>query len=668
MENELKVAQSLPAPRVPAADDGIVDKADMENGNIAAVISYPNVKSGDFIDCYIDNNKFYELEVTDSDDAAFIAIINDEYLTNGSHVINYDITDSVGNTSKSYDLYFFVDRDTFAKKIDAPDIIGAVDGNISNDVINNAGGVYVKIQPNNTISKYLDNEMVLYWNEYDAMGVPISAGCKTYSIKIDQSIVNNGWQNFIDADIVKLADKGGVISFYYIQVGSERIYSETTIATIDNDGNIAYISLMKSDKDSIIADNKEVANIYAYIRNRKDDSPLSGVNVYWGTSLGTLSSVNSQSNAVGLASVSLSSNETGTAVITSRLDNGDERALSLVIYSADDILYAPEFLQAVDSVIESSSINDGVTIRINYSGMKVGDRVICSVHGTHSDGSDEPTATWQGTFVIDATALSLGYIILTMPSNLAISVGNLGYLYASYIVHLAGSSSEKKSATATAVLKLTEENNIRCYISTGAPVYDTATIDLHPCNQGVIFGDAGTPITLSCSDDAFFVESSTNLHNLTLDESGHGKFNIASPHTGAITVILTQTDKPSNNWIGATIFENYKVGMYSFKAYGYTTRAISDGVMHCSVYIITKPLESIKHVRITVDGDASIVGYPDTKTADILISSDYSAEMDITNKSAGGTNVILTLPESSGSELSFVVYFDSYNQYFDGGK
>ena len=48
---------SLSPPRIPAADDGVIDKNDISSSSIIAIIGYSGRRLGDFIKLYIDNNE-----------------------------------------------------------------------------------------------------------------------------------------------------------------------------------------------------------------------------------------------------------------------------------------------------------------------------------------------------------------------------------------------------------------------------------------------------------------------------------------------------------------------------------------------------------------------------------------------------------------------------------
>ncbi|WP_330986280.1 MULTISPECIES: beta strand repeat-containing protein [Enterobacterales] len=92
----------------------------------------------------------------------------------------------------------------------------------------------------------------------------------------------------------------------------------------------AYIDSVTSDKNSIVDTGKDVATLTALVLDGQGNV-MEGVAVSWSTTLGTLTSLSSVTNASGQASTQLTADQEGTATVTAQLDNGSRATLTITV-------------------------------------------------------------------------------------------------------------------------------------------------------------------------------------------------------------------------------------------------------------------------------------------------------------------------------------------------
>lgn len=174
------------------------------------------------------------------------------------------------------------------------------------------------------------------------------------------------------------------------------------------------IVMMTSDKNSIENDGVDVAQLTATVHDAQGN-PAQGVPVYWRTSLGTLSHAEQDTNASGQSQAKLTDlGDTGTAEVTTLLDNGDYQTylVTLVPATAALDLYQQAGYQGTSielSEHESATLRSA-TYYWNYDSAKMaGARLLSyTVYGQEDSGYDY--RTYQDDYSADDVPdISLSY-------------------------------------------------------------------------------------------------------------------------------------------------------------------------------------------------------------------------------------------------------------------
>lgn len=336
-----------------------------------------------------------------------------------------------------------------------------------------------------------------------------------------------------------------------------------------------------------------------------------------------------------------------------------------IIDGEPEIIYpAPVFTDAVGGIIDQHSIiaSAGTHVHVApYEDINASDTVTLFWRGMSASG--EIIDSGVDSHVILAADISIGAMFLIPESKLEI-LKDKGIVTASYQVRRNGVVMGV-STFSKATLDLNDSSKeLSMMISTGAANMDYDAIHLYPFNQGAVTGLPGEAIILSSVGGAIFDESSTDTYQLLLNELGEGSFKLRSAVQGNMVISAEAASNP-----GVTVQQLVRFGPY-FKGNGniqylnYSTGALANGIIPCSVYLKTAQSSGlyaeITMVRVRVlNGSAIIDGYS-SQVADIILNSDKSAEIEIVNGVAETVNVELSLPESSGSINRFSLVFKSF--------
>lgn len=330
-----------------------------------------------------------------------------------------------------------------------------------------------------------------------------------------------------------------------------------------------------------------------------------------------------------------------------------------------DIIYpSPVFTDAVSGIIDQNSIivSAGTHVHVApYAEIKANDTIILFWRGVNALG--EVMDSGVDSHVILAADISLGTTFLISEGKLEI-LKDKGIVTASYQVRRNGVVMGV-STFSKATLDLSGSNNeLRMMISTGAANTDYEAIHLYPFNQGEVKGLPGEAVILSSVGEAVFDESSTDTFQILLNELGESSFRLRSNVQGNVEISAESASNPGVTVQQLVRFGPYIKGNGNIQYLNYSTGAIANGVMPCSVYLKTAQSSGfraeITMVRVTIlNGSAVIDGYS-RQTADIILNSDKSAEIGIVNSVAEIVNIELSLPESSGSINRFSIIFKSF--------
>ncbi|WP_277973316.1 hypothetical protein [Pantoea agglomerans] len=335
-----------------------------------------------------------------------------------------------------------------------------------------------------------------------------------------------------------------------------------------------------------------------------------------------------------------------------------------IIDGEPEIIYpAPVFTDAVNGVINQTSITAGAGTHVHvapYTGIIANDTVTLFWRGMNASGHIVDSGV--DSQVILAADITTGATFLIPESNLE-SLKDKGTVTASYQVRRNGvvmGVSEYSKAT----LDLSGgSTGLSMIISTGAANTDYDAIHLYPFNQGVIKGPAGETVILSAVGDAVFDESGAGTYQPVLNESGESSFKLRSAVQSNSEISAEAMSNPGVSVQQIVRFDAYTKGNGNIQYLNYSTGAPANGVTPCSVYLKTARSSGLRaeitRVRVTVSGSAVIDGYSG-QSADILLNSDNSAEIDIINSVAEIVSVELSLPESSGSINRLSLVFKSF--------
>ncbi|TVO38208.1 Ig-like domain-containing protein [Vibrio algivorus] len=324
MFNVLKL---LPNPRIPAYDDGIIDKADCDADNVEALIFYTPMSVDDIINLYWDNDEIHSYIITAIDVERGEAIpfsLPQSILTTGSHIISYKVTDVHFNSATSSNMPVYVDSDHYASKIAAPIIVGAENGCLSLDDVEINNGAIIDIPSTESLTQNIGHFITIEWNGFDANGSPTING-NTSEQELITADMSNGFNWIVPKEVVLLSSGANV--YYYIAAGSERIYSEMTTISI---GECAQQNIiLSSNTNTINANDQDIATITATVLN--NGSLESNVMVHWSASLGNVTPSSSLTGIDGTTSTSFTSSIAGNAMVTGTLSSGESDSQPILV-------------------------------------------------------------------------------------------------------------------------------------------------------------------------------------------------------------------------------------------------------------------------------------------------------------------------------------------------
>lgn len=345
-------------------------------------------------------------------------------------------------------------------------------------------------------------------------------------------------------------------------------------------------------------------------------------------------------------------------------ENSSEVTRVCIVNKRHSSFEPPVFINAVNHVLtqENIHINNGTTILIApENNLKKDDVVNLFISAADESGVNVFNATFNQ--VISYNDVNIGVrFFIHEPVLKKLTGCHLSAYY--HIMHLKSLIGISKKAQ----IKITEErlkNKLKIYSSTGAVNIDKESILVTPYNHGILIGNPGAQVSLSVTTGAEFYESGASTHNVILNNDGVSNFKISAKRQGSYVISAFDILHPE---IKAELYTiNFKPYYYENELVpylNYSTGAPADGFTPCTIYLKTAKFskflknEEINIVRVTIDGDANIVGYA-SKSADISLHTDQSAEIYIVSRSPGIKNVTITIPQSTGTPVRFPLSFVS---------
>lgn len=320
------------------------------------------------------------------------------------------------------------------------------------------------------------------------------------------------------------------------------------------------------------------------------------------------------------------------------------------------IFPAPVFIDAVGGVIDTTNItkNNGTDIKvISDENIHTGDSLNLFWRGVNASG-----AIVVGN-ILSQVVSEAGYVsgtVFHIDKAILLTLDK-GTVFAHYQV-LRGGRILGLSENTSVLVNLdapTPSIDTELFVSTGAANTDINAIHVRPFNQGIAKAAPGTTLQLSVTGLARFEESQSDIYELIIDESGFSSFRLFSPNQEVVQVNAYPVLDPAKSVSQSVIFGPYRKGEGKIMYVNNSTDAPANNLTPCSIYLKTTT-EGITRVKVAVTGNASINGYG-SKTADIILNDDCSAEIDIINSVAERVEVEVSLPESSGSDMKFYILF-----------
>ncbi|MEQ4922134.1 hypothetical protein [Proteus hauseri] len=676
--------KSIFPPYLPQMDDGVINTNDIEiSGEIyVEILKYGNVKEGDEIRLYFGNFEPYFTLIKDPlNDFPIILSLDEKKIIDGRYLVKYTAADIVGNISFSPISWAIVDRYNQGV-LPAPIFIDADSNNlITQESIELNNGTYVHIPAYSDISI---NEVVdiMYWT-LDGNNEIVPGTQYNISHSVVQSDITDGFDILVPKAYLTIINIGKCQSRYIVnRIQQQKEWSQIGHALlnlrpievlpppifIDNvDGWLTLneikngVRVRVSYSNMMLNDN---VKLFIYGFDIQGQS-VSGTNL----SQNLIININHINN--GFFDIIFPQNIAillgigrfdSYYVVTNSTTASSYFGTVSVDVNNNKILPPPTFTQALNGILSLDDIteNNGAIIQVKYNNLMLNDAVTIHVSGKDKDNSPVLEANWKTYQNISMQNIVDGFINVIFPLNKAVSVGNEGVLSAFYSVVYTNSQGFNYSEISDVKLKMINKSDLQISLTTGAPPHDYHAIHVYPFNYGLVSGTPGASIIMSCSRPAEFDESGNSDYKVTLNESGIARFKLRSPSSGVITVDGFVESNPSIEASAVTQFKSYYDQQGKFIAWASSTNALADGIMPCSLYLMTDIENVVKRpitlVRVAVSGNAKIIGYS-SQIADVFLNSDQSATIDIVDTVNENVVVTLTLPESSGSIISTNLFF-----------
>lgn len=343
-------------------------------------------------------------------------------------------------------------------------------------------------------------------------------------------------------------------------------------------------------------------------------------------------------------------------------ENSSEKTKVIIVNERHSSFESPIFINAVNNTLTQESIhaNKGTKIYVEpQNNILTNDVMTLFISAVNSAGNNIYNASLPR--VITFNEVNVGVEFLIQESILKTLVGC--YISAYYhIVHLKSLIGISKKAQVK-IIGDHKEGKLKIYSSTDAANIDTESISVNPYNHGIIVGKPGETVTLSVTQGAEFYESGANIYDVTLNRDGMSNFKLSANRQGLF--YIAARDKNNPEIIAGQCAVNFKPYYYENELIpyvNYSTGAPADGITPCTIYLMTTDVAKFSNntkinvVRVSVDGNAKIVGY-NGQSADISLHADQSTEIYIVSNSPGSITVTITLPQSTGTPVRLPLSF-----------
>lgn len=693
--------RALRAPILPQMEnDGVITANELERGWVDVLVPpYAGMTVGDYMYVYFGDllPKYTAINSTDVGQALLFQF-DEKLIPDGIYDVKYTVKDWAENPADSSIAQAVVSRDG-NQILPAPVFTDAVNNTLTLDsVITNEGThLYIPVYTGIRAGDVVD----VAYSVFSSSGDIIADGTYTERHTITVSEVAAGFTLLIPGSKVFLPQGVRASAFYIVTRSLNGQVDTSQTANVTLTGVMEFLSqpwfpdAVMSWLTSVNVTNGVRVRVPMYTSAVAGDT----VRLYWrGYDTGNVpvdGTTDSESHVVTAADIAANYIEKilpqsiAVSIRLGRLDawysvtNAFGLRYSYTGTAFIDMVHlsalpAPVFTQAINNKIELAQIesDNSLILTISYAPMVVDDRITLSIGGIDANGSPVPAADYQNTYSLTASHVNARLLQIDVPKEIAHAVGIGGQLTARYYVQHAGDSGLSFSQEATAMIAETQVigGGIQFFMSSGAPVLDYPAVHVYPYNIGFVKAAPGTEINASCNGSAVFRDTVSQRYSFTVGASGYASFELSSPDNELITVRLENKNEPSDTVTGTTTFELYKRGTGKIIGYAYTTGARADGVSPCRIYLYTatmsdsqvqryedtiQPLQEITTIEVSVTGSASIYG-KGSNTARLTLNDDKSVDIGIIDPVSETVQVTLSLPESSGSEMTLNVVFRDF--------
>lgn len=693
--------RALRAPILPQMEnDGVITANELERGYVDVLVPpYTGMTVGDYMYVYFGNllPKYTAINANDVGQALLFQF-DEKLIPDGIYDVKYTVKDWAENPADSSIAQAVVSRDGNQILL-SPIFTDAVNNAITLDSVITNGGTHLKIPRYDGI---LAGDIIdVVYSVFSATGNIIADGTYTERHTITVTEVSEGFTLLIPGSKVLLPQGVRASAFYIVtrsltgQVDTSQNASVSLIGVMEFLSQPWFPDAVMGWLTTVNVSNGVCVRVPMYTSAVVGDT----VKLYWrgydnsnvlvdgatGDLNHTVTVVDiaesyiefflPQSIAISIRLGRLDAWYSVTNAFGLRYSYTGTAFIDMVHLSA---LPAPVFIQASNNTIELAQVeaDNSLILAISYTPMVVDDRVTLAIEGIDANGSTVVGADYQNIYQVTASHVSARLLRIDVPKEVAHSVGTGGQLNARYYVHHASDSGLSFSQEATAMIAESQVvgEGIQFFMSSGAPMLDYPAVHVNPFNTGFVKAEPGTEISAACDGEALFRETASNRYSFTVGISGYASFNLSSTKNELITVRLENKNDPSDSITETTTFERYKIGFGKIIGYANTTGARADGISPCRIYLYTatmsdslvqrykdsiQPLQEITKITVSVSGSASIYG-KGVSFAEIPLNDDNSVDIGIIDAVSETVQVTLSLPESSGSEMTLNVVFRDF--------
>jgi hypothetical protein len=675
------MARLINQPYLPQMSDGVITQGDLESTQTIYVVirPYTNVRVDDFIVLHFGSLPTRSFLVIDPNQEV-VATFNIDAATvpDGEYLVWYEVIDAVGNLSgPSPSGWAIVNRNDNGV-LDAPVFIDADGDHIIDDAsVNNYKGTHV------AISAYVDmaegDTLNLLFYVTDGNGDLIDNSQYAVSHTVTASDVGTSVISLIPAPYITVPDGITCYARYRLRQGSDA----AEIVSLTGE---AHLSLTNPDMlpAPIFTDaiygwlmEEQVANGIrlqaAWTGMTSGEEVMMDLSGFAADGSPVSDAGSTQTRAVtagestqGFMSFTFDKSA-AIAVNLGRLNawytvNSDRTSVAASVNV--DMVHAaplppPQFLQAQNGQLDENSIiaAGNAEVYVTYPDMTAGDTLSVYITGKSSNGSNVPGATALLSAVITEAEIAAGGITMLIPQDNALAPAEQGTLTAQYTVDYNNNTGFAYSSPTEVILIMATASTLTLVLAVGSPIYDDS-LEINPENKGILYGPPGAEIALSCSEPAIFVDSGSNIDNVTIERDGEVRFALRSPSLGQISVLAY--DEVSGEQANAsTLFNQYGFDSDApmIQAWGVSSGSVADNVMPCSVYMVVENNPELEHVHAEViQGSATLLETGES-SGDIQLNPDKSITIGLVDINAENVQVRMSLPEGTGNVIDIPLHF-----------